>query len=96
MELYPLHEAVRNSNLEECKRLIGTGVDINALDNKRRTALHLAAWKGSEDIVRLLILAKCKVNEKALGTYFVLIIMVYTIFCIFRWIYCIALCSNVR
>ena len=67
--LFPLHDAVRISNVDECRRLIGTGSDINALDNKRRTPLHLAAWKGNPDIVRLLIQAKCKVNEKALGTY---------------------------
>ncbi|ODM16815.1 hypothetical protein SI65_07780 [Aspergillus cristatus] len=42
-------------NISITQRLITAGADINAQDYSGRTALHLAAMHGQEDIVRLLI-----------------------------------------
>jgi ankyrin repeat protein len=63
---YPLHSAVRSGIIEECQRLIGTGIDINMKDSKRRTALHIASWKGDAAMVKVLLRAKCNPSEKAL------------------------------
>lgn len=62
----PLHDAVRSGDIEECRRLIGTGVDIDTKDNKKRTALHIAAWKGDASMVKLLLRSRCSPMEKAL------------------------------
>jgi ankyrin repeat protein len=60
-----LHNAVRSSQIEEVKSLIANGVDINCVDDMSRTALHLACWKGDENIVRLLIRSKANATLKA-------------------------------
>lgn len=63
---YPLHNAVRCGTLEECQRLIGAGMNVNLTDNKRRTPLHIAAWKGDARLVKLLLRSKCCPVDKAL------------------------------
>lgn len=41
------------------------GVDVNLQDSMDRTALHLAAWKGSPELVKLLIQSKASTSIKA-------------------------------
>lgn len=64
--VYELHDAVRSGSVEECRKLIGRGVDVNLPDSKRRTALHIAAWKGNSELVQCLVSANCNVMAKAL------------------------------
>ena len=41
-----LHTAARDGNLEELKKLIADGKDLNARDKHQRTALVMASWAG--------------------------------------------------
>ncbi|KAK3592587.1 hypothetical protein CHS0354_001754 [Potamilus streckersoni] len=53
---YPLLEAVFNENVGEAKNLLETeSYDINDADSSGRTALHVAACRGNENVVRMLI-----------------------------------------
>ena len=64
--IYELHDAVRSGSIEQCQKIIGSGVNVNLPDSKRRTALHIAAWKGNSDLVKCLVSAKCDPLAKAL------------------------------
>ena len=61
-----LHEAAEAGNLEEVKRLIEEGEDINAQDVFRETPLHLAARRGHKDVVEYLISKGSEVNAKSI------------------------------
>lgn len=43
--------------------LIGTGIDINASDNRGSTAFNIAAEQGTMNVADLLVKAKAKLNE---------------------------------
>ncbi|WP_432773313.1 glutaminase A [Francisella salimarina] len=47
--------AASNGDLSEIKRAVALGVDISKGDYDKRTALHLAAAEGHEDVVKYLI-----------------------------------------
>ena len=64
-----MHNAVKDNNLEEVTRLLGTDVDVNARDNLNRTALHLAAWRGNAEIIQALLKAKADVLAVAQDGY---------------------------
>jgi hypothetical protein len=65
-----LHQAVRDGRLDEVRRLIVSGkVDINEKDSMKRTALHLACWKGNLEIVKLLLQAKVNVDSLAMDDF---------------------------
>ena len=49
-----IFEAARRGNLEELKKLIKDGADLNAKDDWGRTAMMWAAWSGHTDCVELL------------------------------------------
>ena len=50
---YPLHDCIRNGDIETGTRLIISGADINAKDNMSRSALHIAAWKVQYNVIML-------------------------------------------
>ena len=41
-----LHDAASDGNLEELKKLIAAGQDLNSRDKHHRTALVMASWAG--------------------------------------------------
>ncbi len=49
----PLHDAAFIGDINEVKRLIAEGIDVNQKDFGGRTPLHMAASSGHRDIVRL-------------------------------------------
>ena len=51
----PLHIAADNGRAASARLLIDAGADINISDHKQRTALHMAADLGDDDIVDALI-----------------------------------------
>lgn len=60
----PLHEAVKKVDLKEVKRLIKSGADINALDEKGRTPLHIAASTGRLSLVKYLVQNSADIHLK--------------------------------
>lgn len=54
-QTYTLHDAVRSENLSAVEGLLSTVRDVNAVGTDGRTALHLAATIGRDDIVEALI-----------------------------------------
>ncbi len=50
-----IHEAARDGKLWEVKKFVTQGVNVNAVDDNKRTPLHQAAWKGYASIAKLLI-----------------------------------------
>jgi ankyrin repeat protein len=56
-----MHKAARENAIEEMQQLIVTGkYDINEKDGMKRTPLHMAAWAGNVEIVKLLLRSKAK------------------------------------
>ena len=50
-----LHLAALAGDIDEVKRLLGDGADVNGIDKLGRSALHYAALKGNEALVNLLL-----------------------------------------
>jgi ankyrin repeat protein len=57
-----LLEAVRLNKIEEVKKLIEKGADVNVVDEYGATALYWASYKGHSEIVKMLIEAGADVN----------------------------------
>ncbi len=55
-----LLEAVRLNEIEEVKKLIEKGVDVNAVCEYKRTALYWASFWGYSEIVKMLVEAGAK------------------------------------
>ena len=60
----PLREAVSKGAIEEIRRLLKAGADVNARDNNGRTALMLAATFGQTEAIRELLKAGANVNAR--------------------------------
>ena len=57
-----LFKAVGLNEIEEVKKLIEEGADLNAVDKNRATALYWASLWGRSEIVKMLIEAGADVN----------------------------------
>lgn len=55
-------------NLEAVKLCLDLGIDPNAADDEGRTALHGAAHKGSNEVVKLLVERGAKLDARDLGS----------------------------
>jgi cytohesin len=62
-----LFEAAKKGDIEQVRKLITAGVDVNAKDKKGQTPLHFAARHGHEQIARLLIARGADVNVNMAG-----------------------------
>ena len=58
-----LYDASRRNNIEEVKRLIDAGIDINQGDNSRFTPLSFAILNRRTEIAKMLIDAGADVNK---------------------------------
>ncbi len=58
----PFHEAAKEGNLTEVKRLIEEGADLNVIDEYGSTPLHFTADLGHKDLVGLLFSKGANVN----------------------------------
>jgi len=55
-----LLEAVKSNEIEEVRKLIEEGADVNVVDGWGDTALHKASRFGRSDVVKMLIEAGAK------------------------------------
>lgn len=55
--------AVGTNNFPLVKELIGTGMDVNGVDQHGKTGLHWAVYNGSVECAKLLLEAKADVNR---------------------------------
>lgn len=56
-QMHDLHTAVRDNQIERVTALLDSGIDVNALDAAKNTALHIASELGYVDVVRVLLQA---------------------------------------
>ena len=61
-EISPLCKAVATGNMEEVKRLLNNGVDVNAKSNGMMP-IHYAAKYNRVEIIKVLITAGSKIHE---------------------------------
>ena len=63
----PIHDAVKNGNIDEVQWQLDAGVDVNEENSNGLTPLHYAASAGHNDIVELLIERGANVNATDSG-----------------------------
>ncbi|WP_253302358.1 ankyrin repeat domain-containing protein [Wolbachia endosymbiont of Psylliodes chrysocephala] len=59
-----LLEAVKKGEFDKVKSLISEGADVDATDNSKNTALHLAAQEGYKEVIEALLDKGANVNAK--------------------------------
>ena len=67
LEWTPLHEAVKNNNVEDVESLIKKGTDVNIKAPGLFTPLHVAATYGFVDIAKRLLKSGANVNARDTG-----------------------------
>ena len=65
VDAYPLHDAAKEGNLEEIRRLLKSGTDVNMSGYRGWTALHWAVHSKHKDVVELLISSGASIDVKA-------------------------------
>ncbi len=63
-QMYQLHQAAADGDIEQVKLLISKGADVNREDEEKKTPLHYAAQTGKMEVVQLLIKAGVDLNCK--------------------------------
>ena len=58
----PLHAATYTGNINEIKRLIGNGENLEEKDASGRTAMHIAAFASQDDALELLAVSGANLN----------------------------------
>ena len=53
-----LHEAIKSGETDQVRQLIKEGANVNALNDKRWTPLHIAAHRAAPDLVQVLLAAQ--------------------------------------
>jgi putative CocE/NonD family hydrolase len=61
-QVYPLHQAAADGDIEQVKLLISKGANVNAEDEEKKTPLHYAAETGKMEVVKLLVEAGADIN----------------------------------
>lgn len=59
-----LHRATRNGDMEAARKLIESGVDVNAENDQGLTPLHLIALNGRTDLAELLLEHGAEINHR--------------------------------
>ena len=59
-----IYDACEKGKKEEVERFIRAGVGVNEKNNVGMTPLHLAAWGGYKDLVKLLLENGANIDEK--------------------------------
>lgn len=62
--MLPLHQAIKKRDRSEIVRLLAENTFLEAKDGQGRTALHLAALLGIEELVQLLLKADANTEAK--------------------------------
>ena len=61
-QVYPLHQAAADGDIEQVKLLISKGANVNAEDEEKKTPLHYAAETGKMEVVKLFVEAGADIN----------------------------------
>lgn len=64
-----LHEAAKNGNLDETKRLLENGANIEAKSGIDNTPLHVASLKGHLELVKLLLENGANIEDEGFSMY---------------------------
>lgn len=63
-DLYPLHDAAKNGNIENVIMLLGKGLDVNRLDDIGHSASFYAVNGGHAGVCKILFKHSANINEK--------------------------------
>ena len=62
-----LHQAIVKGDVEEVRRLIANGANVEARSDQGQTPLHLAAQRGNAQMAALLIKDGARVDSRSIG-----------------------------